>query len=233
VASTLVLVLASAAPRAARADVLVGWRGTQPSPDEANVELGPDVGMAARPAQSGHGVTYALGLTYGAHVQVPLLRLLRMSAYYTHAAQTIDIDRGALGGGAPVTALDDLKSYVIGLRVQPAFHFSDRLRVWANLGVAWGMMTAPVLRVSAPMPFDVGQHADAFVEFPFGVGGEFDFWAHLAGITADFAVGPVVGGFDLDQPERVIDGSGHLVGVPTLPPFSYVWTATFGLVLHL
>jgi hypothetical protein len=225
--------LVGSAPRAARADTLVAWRGTLPSPNEANVELGPDVGVASQPAQSGHGVTYALGFAYGAHVQVPLLRLLRMSAYYSRASQTVDVARGALGGGAPVTALGDLESYVIGTRIQPAFHFSDRLRVWANLGVAWGVMTSPVLRVSAPIPFDVGQHADAFVVFPFGVGGEFDFWSHWAGITADFAAGPVIGGFDLDRPERVIDGSGRLLAVPTIPPFASIWTATFGISLHL
>jgi hypothetical protein len=233
VLAALAVTLVTAAPRAARADVLVGWRGTLPSPNEANVEIGPDVGVTSRPAVSGHGATYSLGLAYGAHVQVPLLRILRVSAYYSHAAQPIEIDRGALGGGAPVTAEDDLKSYVIGLRVQPAFHFSDRLRVWANLGVAWGMMTSPVLRVSAPLQFEVPQHADAFVEFPFGVGGEFDFWAHVAGITADFTAGPVLGGFDLDRPNWVIDGSGRLVTVPSLPPFSSVWTATVGLAIHL
>jgi len=229
----LALAFAVTSARSARADVLVGWKGTLPSPSEASVELAPDIGIASRPAQGGHGVSYALGFTYGAHVQIPLLRFLRLTAYYSHTDQTIDIDRGVLGGGAPVTPLGDLDSYVIGARVQPAFHFSDRLRVWANLGVAWGVMTAPALRVSTTVPFDVGPHGDAYVEFPFGVGGEFDFWARRAGITADIAVGPVVGGFDLNRPRQAIDGSGRLVSVPTLPPFGSVWTGTLGLAIHL
>jgi hypothetical protein len=219
--------------RRARADELKGWKGTLPSPREANVELGPDIGLTLRPASSGHGVTYDLGFAYGAHVQVPLLRVLRMSAYYSHAAQAIHVDPGVLGAGAPVVPLGDMDSYVIGLRVQPAFHFNDRLRVWANLGVAWGVMTAPDLRVLATPPFGVAKHGDAFVEFPFGFGGEFDFWSRWAGITADVAVGPVLGGFDIANPVQTIDGSGRLVGVPSLPPFGSVWTATLGLALHL
>jgi hypothetical protein len=220
------------APRAGRAEAPVPWWGA-PSGREALVELVPDIGIASRPAESGHGVTYATGLAYGAHVQIPLLRVLRLSTYYAHLSQTIHVDRGALGGGAEVTPVDDLDSYVIGLRVQPILHLSDRLRLWANVGVAWGIMTAPPLRMSPPVSVVVGEHGDAFVEFPFGAGGEFELWPRWLGITADVTAGPVLDGFDLSVPRQAIDASGRLVAVPNLPPFSSMWTATVGLSLLL
>jgi hypothetical protein len=219
-------------PRLARADAPVPWWGA-PSGREATVELVPDIGVAWRPAATGHGVRYGVGLTYGGHIQIPLLRVLRLTTYYEHLRQSIEVDRGALGGGAEVTPLDDLDSYVIGARLQPVYHVSDRLRFWANVGVAWGIMTAPKVRVSAPISVDVGMHGDAFVEFPFGAGGEFEFWPGTLGITADAAAGPALSGFDITVPRQAIDASGRLVSVPTLPPFGSTWTATIGLAIHL
>lgn len=217
---------AGAASRLARADAVRSNR-------EANIELAPDVGFGSRPAEGGHGATYSVGFVYGAHIQVPLLRFLRFSAYYSHLSQSITVAPGTLGGGAPVQPLGDLDSYVIGARVQPTLHLSDRLRLWANLGAAWGVMTAPALRVPAAPPFDVGRHGDAFFELPFGAGGEYDFWPQWASITTDVALGPVIGGFDLDRPRQTIDASGRLVSVPTLPPASSSWSVTIGVALHL
>jgi hypothetical protein len=201
---------------------------------EPDVVLAADVGVASRPAESGHGVSYSAGFAYGGHIQVPLFRhFLRFSTYYAHLSQSIDVDRGALGGDAPVVPLGDLDSYVIGARLQPVLHFSDRLRVWANVGVAWGIMTAPALRVDAALPFQVGPHGAAYVEFPFGVGGEFDFWPRWAGITADLTAGPGLNGFDLGTPQQTIDASGRLIAVRSLPPTRSVWSATAGLTIHL
>ena len=214
------LALFGAAPRLVRAA-------------DPNVELGPDVGILRRPAASGRGARYGTGFAYGAHVQVPVASFIRTTAYYVRTSQSLEIDPGTLGAGAPVIARDDLASYVIGLRIQPTFSPTDRLHLWLNLGVAWGVMTSPVLHVAAPTPFEVGRHGDAFVEFPLGVGGEFDWWPHRAGVTLDLAAGAVSGGFDSATRLYTIDAAGKLVSVPLLPPFASTWSAMLGIVAHL
>jgi hypothetical protein len=214
----LALALACAWPRAS-------WAG---GPD---VELGPDVGVVSRPAEGGRGATYGTAVAYGAHVQIPAVRALRVTLYYSRSSQSVEVDRARYG--APVTPQGRLESYVLGARIQPTFHVSERLRLWANLCVAWGIMTAPVLHVSAASPFDIGQHSDAFVEFPFGIGGEFDFWRNVAGVTLDLAAGPVSAGFDPTRRFQTLNASGKLVEVPSLPPFGSIGIATLGLSLHI
>jgi hypothetical protein len=200
---------------------------------DPDVELGPDFGAARRVAASGYGVTYDAAFAYGAHIQVPIARLLRFTAYYARIAQRIDMRPGALGIGAPVSPKDELDSYVIGARLQPTVHLSSRLRLWLDLGAAWGVMTSPVLHVDAAAPYEVGRHPEAFAEFPFGAGGEFDWWPERAGVTVDVTGGLISGGFDQADRLQTIDASGRLVAVPPLPSFSSSWSATLGIVLHL
>jgi hypothetical protein len=197
-----------------------------------SVELGPDIGVIERPAENGYGVRYGAAVAYGAHIQIPLASFLRFTAHYARTSQEVELGPGALGTSAPVQANERLRSYTIGARIQPTWNASRRLHLWVNLGVGWGIMTAPGVHVAAPVPYAVGIHSAAFVEFPFGVGGEFDIVPGWAGLTLDLTAGPVSGGLDPSRRQQAIDAAGKLFEVPSLPAFRSTWSAMLGVVAH-
>jgi hypothetical protein len=183
------------------------------------VKLGPDIGVAYRPASSNDtGVKYHAGLAYGVHAQIPLLPWLRASTFVLWSHVGADYPAGSIAPAAVVTANGDRRTYVIGGRLQPTLHPLPRLSIWANAGGGWGVVKSPSMHVAAATSFDVSSRDGVFVELGFGVGGEVELMPRRLAFGVDAVIGPVMSqSGDIYDPAQVIDASGHLAIAGGLP----------------
>lgn len=193
--------------------------------------LGPDLGVMTR-AASGTGVSYAAGVAYGAHLNVPFLRWLSMSLYYLHADQSMSIDGpAAWGTAAELSVSDSLSSYLLGARLQPTLPIGERAAAWLNVGAAWGVLSFPVVRAAAADPYVIRTPPHSFIEFPLGIGGEWELvprWLALQA-NAEFAIAVD----DAASPVQSVTQSGLLAYSRALPGFTHSFVSTIGLALKL
>lgn len=206
---------------------------------KGQLQLGPDFGLIQRPAQpNGAGITYAPGITYGAHAQLLTARWLRFSLYYLHARQPLEIPEGSLGGGAVVhPERDYLSSYVLGARLQPTLNLGQRLHLWVSAGAGWGKASAPPMQVgssSAANHIQAARREGVLVELPFGVGGSFDIIKKWLAVSIDATYAPLTNqSGDLYRDVQAIDASGRMVHIGPLPKLGPSMAATASVLIEL
>lgn len=195
------------------------------------IALGAYVGLVARSANA-NGFSYAPGFAFGAHLDVPFVRWLSLSFHYLHASQSVSVDgQAAFGTPGAVGVSDSLSSYELGARLQPTLSIGDRAAVWLNLGAAWGVVNFPTLSVPAPDPYVLGTPHHTFVEFPLGLGGQWEFVPQWLAVQANATFGVLVD--DSAPPVQSVTQAGLVVYTRALPGFSRSFVSTIGVVLKL
>lgn len=206
-------------------------------PKHNNVELTPLIGMVQRGAEGPQKVVkYDPGLAVGGQIKLPIVNWLQFAMYYLRVFQGVGVADGALERGAPVSVDGHLSSYVIGGRLEPTWHVTERLRLWVSAGGGWGKISTPRLQVHAPSPYTVEPQEAVFVEIPLGVGGDFEIIPHWMSFAIDAAVGPVLaqgGQLGPRSGAQAVTAEGRLVYPPLIPELSSSWTLVAGISLHL
>jgi hypothetical protein len=116
----------------------------EPDAPLRNVDIGPDAGIWARPAQGNTGVTYSAGFSWGAHARLEIAEWLGVRALVNSTRHGVSVDRGALGP-TPETELDQpaLRVVYLAAQLEPTWLITPRLRVWGGLGAGWATVEAP------------------------------------------------------------------------------------------
>jgi hypothetical protein len=140
---------------------------------DRHVEIGPDVGVWARPAK-GNEVTYSPGLAYGLHARADLLGFLGLRVYGASTKHPVSIPRGALGLPATEIHSSDLQVFQLGARLEPTFMPLPTLRVWLGLGAAWGRASADEPATSGANAVDFHDRAGVYVEYSGALGVTWD-----------------------------------------------------------
>jgi hypothetical protein len=200
------------------------------------IALGPDVGFVARPAKgsSTSGASYGAGLAWGLHGQILAARWLRVSAFYLHASQPVTLDPGALGVTSNVSGGGDLRSYLLGARLQPTWNPTSRVHVWASVGAAWGRLAIGEMQVEAPSRYTLPAREGVMVEVPLGVGGMVDVVPRWLGVGLDATWGPTMSqSGDVFSSTRGVDGNGRVQVAGGLPTIASSTTVLASISLEL
>jgi hypothetical protein len=200
------------------------------------LDVGPDLGMALRPAE-GDTITYSVGLTYGAHARVEILRWLGFRAIVHRSSHAVSADDGALLSG---TRVDHPKLDVLhlGARVEPTWVLYRGVRLWAGLGVGWD-------RIWADRPTLTGRQVQAAdrtgvaVEYSATAGATLDIvpkWFAVSLSLGAALVASQSGG--MFEPLQAVDEdisrpNDPLVYIAGLPEFEGAYSAVLGLGLLL
>jgi hypothetical protein len=117
---------------------------TEPDTPMRNVDLGPDAGIWARPAQGNTGVSYSAGFAWGAHARLEIVDWMGLRALVNATRHAVSVERGALGPTADTEVEQpSLRVIYLAALLEPTWVVTPRLRVWGGLGGGWATIEAP------------------------------------------------------------------------------------------
>ena len=212
-------------------------------PWKRHLEIGGDFAFVQRAASEDEdgnpsGIRYAPAAGFGIHGRWELFKYLRFSAYYLHASHTVDMPAGSgYLGQAPASTydIDKVSSFSLGAKLSPTLPLSDRARAWLTIGAGWGRMEFPKMTISdGSSVIEIDERADAFVEFPMGVGASFDLIPRWLSVEVE-----ITGALVTDQPGdglehvQALDSEGHIHDIGGFPVVDGTFVQTVGLSLIL
>lgn len=206
---------------------------TEPRPPEQDVpvpdgpawmrriEVGADAAFVMRPFHNGKvdsPISYEHAVAWGLHAHWSVLPWLRLTPYFLDVHHGLDIPQGALAAPPRPRSIDPswvvsdatVTTFVFGLKIQPTYEFTDRLRAWATFGVGWGRFRYPEMNVSTDRRYDpndppeegeegfedifvIRDRASVFVELPIGLGVSFDIIDRWLAIEFESIAAPITG----------------------------------------
>lgn len=199
-------------------------------------ELGLDLGVAARPADS-DSIHYAAGPMYGVHGRVEVLPWLGVRALISNSVHAVEVDDAALLAGASAEQ-PSLQVLEIGARVEPTLRLTPRARVWLGVGMAWNRIWADRATFSGRNVQGVDRTGVA-VKYAAALGGTYDVlprWLALSlAVSASHIGGQSGGMFDERQgiDEDVSRPNDPLVRIGALPDFRAAYDAVLSVGLLL
>jgi hypothetical protein len=120
---------------------------TEPDAPMRNVDLGPDAGIWARPAEGNTGVSYSAGFSWGAHARLEIVDWMGVRALVNVTRHAVSVERGALGPTADTEVEQpSLRVVYLAALLEPTWVITPRLRVWGGLGGGWATVEAPAPR---------------------------------------------------------------------------------------
>jgi hypothetical protein len=197
--------------------------------NERHLDVGPDAGIWARPAESDAGVTYSPGFAWGAHLRVELASFLGFRAYYNKSSHSVNVPYGGLGLSGTETDQPALDVMQLGARLEPTWVVVPTLRLWAGAGAGWGRASASQPQTSGANSVRYDDRAGVFVEWSGALGA---IWDPLPGRLATTLT--LAGGLfsnqtgELFQDEQVING-GVVARIDGLPRFAASYSALLGV----
>lgn len=199
-------------------------------------ELGLDLGVAARPADS-DSIHYDAGPTYGVHGRVEVLSWLGVRAMVSNSVHAVTVDGAALLAGASAEQ-PGLQVLELGARLEPTLRLTPQARVWLGLGMAWNRIWADRATFSGRDVQGVDRTGVA-VEYAAALGGTYDVlprWLALSFAVSAAHVGDQSGGmFDERQgiDEDVSRPNDPLVRIGALPDFRAAYDAVLSVGILL
>ncbi len=213
-----------------------------PSPAwQRHVEIGGDLAFVARPSRpdSGdpgqRGVAYEPTIGFGIHASWQIHRYVAFRGYFVDARHDVTLPKGALGLRGTVT-MPAVYTYAFGARLAPTLPLGDRARTWASAGIGWGRFEFDRMTVKEDgrAEYQVRERADAFIEYPIGVGTSFDILKGVPNIMVSFEVtGAFVSPEEGAAVEhaQAIDSYGRKIRVGGFPHVTSSFVQTIGLSL--
>lgn len=220
-------------PRADEQEPRPYLRAPDPARPLRSVEIGPDIGVALRPA-SGDSVSYGAAVAIGGHALIELTRWLGFRALFAESDVPVTIDRGEFGLRNTDVHQPDLELVLIAGRFEPTLVVSPRLRLWVGAGAGLAYFRAPVASSTGELQIQTARRGGVAVDIGGALGGTFElipnwFTAALSG-SAAFTTGQTGDAFD---PVQSFDATGHRYYAAGLPEFagSFGATASLGILL--
>jgi hypothetical protein len=115
---------------------------------ERRLEIGPDFGVALRPADDGGPIRYAAGPVWGVHARVEYAPWLGIRPWVRHATHAVSISRGGLAAPGDIGLGDAsftqraLTLWILGIQAEPTWVVSPRFRLWSGFGIYWARLEA-------------------------------------------------------------------------------------------
>ena len=186
------------------------------------LELGPDVAYVQRlSASPTEGVSSRSALAPGLLGRATLVPWLAVGFRYNRSFHTIDLSSGALRTSAPVLeAASDLQVTTLQGSLQPTWQARPTLRLYASLGLGWGSVIAPAIRLQGTTPSTIRQRRGVFVEVPLGLG--VTWWAlpRWLSVTYEASYAPASGSSgDAYTPDTYVSPSGQNATAGPMPSF--------------
>ncbi|MEJ7733212.1 MAG: hypothetical protein WKG00_28960 [Polyangiaceae bacterium] len=212
-------------------------------PWKRHLEIGGDLAFVQRAASEDKagdpsGIRYAPAFGFGVHARWELFKYLRFTAYFLDAAHAVDMPAGTgyLGQSAASSyEIDKVHTFSLGARLSPTLPLTDRARAWLTLGVGWGRLEFGEMEITeGGRVITVDDRAEAFVEFPLGVGASFDLVPRWLSLEVE-----ITGALVADQPGDALDNvqghdnEGHLHDIGGFPGVDGTFVQTVGLSLVL
>jgi len=150
---------------------------SQPEPDAPlrNVDIGPDAGIWARPAQGNTGVTYSAGVSWGAHARLELADWLGARALVSSTRHGVAVERGALGPTADTEVEQPaLRVIYLAAQLEPTWLITPRLRAWGGLGGGWATIEAPPPRDQGDTELHSARRTGVYLDLLAALGITFD-----------------------------------------------------------
>jgi hypothetical protein len=176
-----------------------------PPPWERHVEVGFSFAFVFRPFADGlheTSIAYQPSPGFAVNLQWAIVEWMRVNPYFVHAFHGLDIPPGGLAANslisipADATVSDErVATFVVGLKLQPTYPFTDRIRAWASLGVGWGRFEFPTMTVTetSGASYEVRRRSGSLVEFPLGLGVGFDVIERWVALSYEATAAPVTG----------------------------------------
>ena len=186
------------------------------------LELGPDLAYVHRASASpARGVSSRAALAPGLLGRLALLPWASVSFRYTRSFHTLDLASGALGTSAPtLQAASNLQVTTLQGALQPTWALHPRLRLFASLGLGWGSVVAPAIRLVGESPSTIRQRRGVFLEAPLGLG--LTWWAlpRWIALSYEASYAPAFrSSGDAYTPEAYVDRSGQNATAAAMPTF--------------
>ncbi len=214
----------------------------RPWPPRRLVDVGAFVGAVNRPSGSSL-VTYGPTVAWGFYGRPLLTDWLAVRVYYREELIPVDVKAGGFDTartnfGATDWKQPSLDLRTLGLRVEPIWTITPRLRAFGIVGIGW-------LRYVADEPSSTGEFAGvrsasrAAVElnYPLGAGVSFDAVRDWMIVSASFTYGFVSTqsgtAVDADKPLQGVDADGSLVYIAPLPKFERVTDLLLSMGIYL
>lgn len=191
---------------------------------EKRLELSGKLGAAYR-RLSGSEVTLGPGYSLGGHARLGFTSWLGLGFEALIENHSVDIASEAFGFEGLSSSHADLRVVHLGAQLEPRLVLSEHFFLGFGLGAAWNRLEAGGLRVSEPVPFELGSRTGVLVEITasprasvrfsrrFGA----SFWGSMA-IPA-IQSGNVFAHGEGDL-QTVRSDTGQLLGVGGFPDFS-------------
>jgi hypothetical protein len=208
-----------------------------------HLEIGGDFAFVQRAASQDDGgnassIRYAPALGFGVHARWELFKYLRFTAYFLDASHEVDMPAGVgyLGQSAASSyEIDKVHTFSLGARLSPTLPLTERARAWLTFGVGWGRLEFGEMSITeGSRVISIDERADAFVEFPMGVGASFDLIPRWLSVEVE-----ITGALVADQPGDALgnvqghDNEGHLHDIGGFPVVDGTFVQTVGLSLVL
>jgi hypothetical protein len=213
---------------------------------ERQLEVGPDFGVALRPADDGGPVSYQAGLVWGAHARVEYARWLGIRAWARHANHPVRIAPGGLATPgdhdfAQASFIElPLSLWILGIQAEPTWVVSPRLRLWSGFGIYWGRIEAEAPRAKLD-PCAPGQdcailsarRTGVLLDLTSSVGAIFELVPRWVAVTATLEYG-----FDISHSGEVYEpvqafARGQMHHLRGLPAMRTSMTGLLGVGVNL
>jgi hypothetical protein len=198
-----------------------------------NVDVGPDVGIAFRPAD-GDSVSYGAAFSYGLHARVEVLRWLGVRALVLRSNHSVEVPRGGLGLADTEIDHPDIELNLLGIRVEPTWVLDPRLRLWAGLGAGWAFMETEAPTTSGALELQSAGRDGVIVEFSGALGATLDVIPDWLTASIALSAGTVTGQTgDIFRSMQGFDQNGRMLHISPLPHFASTYSAVLGVGLLL
>lgn len=186
------------------------------------LELGPDVAYVQRlSASPTQGVGVRSALSPGLFSRAYLLPWFAVGFRYTQSYHILDLSPEGLGTNSPkLEAASEFRVTTLQGSVQPTWVVRPTLRLYSSIGLGWGSVTTPSIRLTGPASSAIRQRRGVFVEVPVGLGVTWWVFPRWISLTYESIFAPAMfSSGDAYSPDSYISPSGQNAIATPMPTF--------------
>lgn len=208
------------------------------------LEIGGHFAFVLRPLAKGvvrTDIGYDPAPGWGIHLHWNIADWFRFSPYFLDSHHVLNIPQGGLAQPESATSISPeatvetgkVTTFSFGVKLQPTWNISDRLRTWATVGAGWGRFEFPVMTVTeGNETYAIRERSGVFVEFPLGLGISFDIIERWLAVEYEALAAPATAqSGDAHQPFQVTSEGGELREVGEFGAVELTVVQTLGLSL--
>jgi hypothetical protein len=219
---------------AALASLSTGALGAEPAPYQ--LELGPSLVLASRTTnKTADDVRYSAALAPGLLMRITLAPWLRLGGRYTRALHDTSLPAGSLQtASTSLTPSDATHVTTLDGYLYPTWNATRALHIFGVIGIGWGSVLTPAVRVDSPTGSTLRLRQGVFLESPFGLGVAFDVLPGWLSLSAETLYAPAFSSSgDSFSNDTYIDRRGMPAVVGPYPTFarSFYQSLTLSLTL--